>query len=184
MSDIGSEKLLEIYLNEYNKLKEETISRISFRDNLLYVNLTAIGAIVSYAIANSTHYYALLVVPWICFILGWTYIVNDEKISAIGKYLRYDLNNKLVELLEQTDKTILAWETFHRDDEKRVGRKVVQFMVDELTFCVSGLIAIGAFWMLVPQISPSLKLFSFGEALLILLLGVEIFLYSDFKKGK
>ncbi|WP_187329296.1 hypothetical protein [Halomicronema hongdechloris] len=32
--------------------------------------------------SDPTHYYALLVIPWVCLILGWTYVVNDEKISS------------------------------------------------------------------------------------------------------
>lgn len=184
MSDTNSTKLLEIYLNEYNALKGETVQRIGFRDNLLYVNLVTIGAIISYAANKPIHYYALLIIPWVCFILGWTYIINDQKVSAIGQYIRHDLLNKINSLLDQKDESLFGWEIVHRSDEKRIGRKVVQFLVDEIAFCLSGIVAVGAFWTLVPTIPRSLKLFSIGETVLLLLLGIEIFLYSDFKKGK
>jgi hypothetical protein len=184
MNDTNAAQLFDIYLHEYDKLKDEAVQRIGFRDNLLYVNLAAIGAIISYAANNAAHYYALLIIPWVCFILGWTYLVNDEKISAIGRYIRQDLLHKLNTLLNQNDETLFGWEVAHRSDERRMGRKIIQFLVDEIAFCLSGLIAVGAFWSLVPAMSKSLKLLSIGETIVLLLLGVAIFLYSDFKKGK
>ena len=185
MDESTSKQLLDIYLKEYNSLKGEAVSRIGFRDNLLYVNLTTIGAVISYAANKPAHYYALLIIPWICFILGWTYIVNDQKISAIGHYLRHELTDKINALLgQQQGETLFGWEIAHRSDEKRVGRKVVQFVVDELTFCISGLITTGAFWMLVPDLPGNLKLLTVGEFILLLLLGVELFFYADFKKGE
>ena len=76
-------KIWKIWLAEYDKLKTEQTQRIGFRDNLPYVTLCLFGGTIA---ITTTNYYALLVVPWICLILGWTYLVNDEKISAIGRY--------------------------------------------------------------------------------------------------
>ncbi len=73
---------------------------IGFRDNLLYVTLIAFGGIISYAMTAQSHYYAFLILPWVCIILGWTYVVNDEKISAIGKYIREESRIKMAELVE------------------------------------------------------------------------------------
>jgi hypothetical protein len=54
---------------------------------LLYVTLTLFGGILAYAISG-TNSLALLILPWVCLIMGWTYLVNDEKISALGRYVR------------------------------------------------------------------------------------------------
>ncbi len=78
---------LNVYLQEYSALKEEQKSRIGFRDNLLYVNLAAVGAIFSFALNKPDNKYALLVLPLVSVILGWTYLVNDQKNSAIGQYI-------------------------------------------------------------------------------------------------
>ncbi len=69
------EWLLWVHLNEYVKLKDEQIARLRFRDNLLYVTLVAFGGIISYAIMSdqTQYYYAFLVLPWVCLVLGWTY---------------------------------------------------------------------------------------------------------------
>jgi hypothetical protein len=74
MSD--KDQILEIFLKEYDKLKSEQAQRIGFRDNLLYVTLGIFGTVVSFAVSNSANYSALLVIPWVCLILGWTYVMN------------------------------------------------------------------------------------------------------------
>lgn len=77
-----------VHLQEYEKLKDEQTARIGFRDNLIYVALGVFGGLASFALTDASHMYALLIVPWVCAVLGWTYLVNDEKISAIGAYIR------------------------------------------------------------------------------------------------
>jgi hypothetical protein len=111
---------LKIWLAEYDKLKTEQAQRIGFRDNLLYVTLGLFGVIIPTAISNATNYYALLVVPWICLILGWTYLINDEKISAIGRYIRLTLVEKVKEKTGHPDvESLFGWEIAHRSDPRR-----------------------------------------------------------------
>ncbi|WP_242056765.1 MULTISPECIES: hypothetical protein [Oscillatoriales] len=146
------QQMLEVYLKEYEKLKDEQTQRIGFRDNLLYVTLGAFGAVISFALANTTNYYALLVIPWVCLILGWTYLVNDEKISALGRYIRLNLVEKIKEQTGHTDiESIFGWEIVHRSDRRRKRRKIEQLIIDEITFVFSGVIALVAFRFLVTQ---------------------------------
>lgn len=183
MSDKDS--ILEILLAEYDKLKSEQAQRIGFRDNLLYVTLGVFGAVVSFAVSNPSHYYALLVIPWVCLILGWTYVVNDEKISAIGRYIRYKLVDKVKEHTGYEDlETLFGWEIAHRDDIHRKRRKIQQLIVDEITFVASGGIALAAFWFLVPQPPIGVTILSWVELLLLIVLGVETFIYADLEKGR
>jgi hypothetical protein len=95
MSD--REQIFQVYLQEYEKLKSEQTQRIGFRDNLIYVTLGVFGTVITFAVSSKANYYALLIVPWVCLILGWTYLVNDEKISAIGKYIRLTLAERIKE---------------------------------------------------------------------------------------
>lgn len=83
MTDYKSQ-LLDIHLREFDKLKSEQIARIGFRDNLIYVTIVAVGGILSFALTSLANYNALLLVPWATLILGWTYLVNDEKIPPSG----------------------------------------------------------------------------------------------------
>jgi hypothetical protein len=45
--------------------------------------LTLFGGILAYAISG-TNSLALLILPWVCLIMGWTYWVNDEKFQHWG----------------------------------------------------------------------------------------------------
>jgi len=183
MSEKGSS--LEVLLAEYNCLKSEQAQRIGFRDNLLYVTLGVFGAVVSFAVSDPAHYYALLVIPWVCLILGWTYVVNDEKISSIGRYIRYTLVDKVKEHTRHEDlETLFGWEIAHRSDKHRRRRKIQQLIVDEITFVVSGLIALAAFWFLVANPPIGVIILSWAELILLIALGVETFIYADLAKGR
>ncbi|MEH1945199.1 MAG: hypothetical protein V7L01_33980 [Nostoc sp.] len=183
MSD--KQQILEVYLHEYEKLKEEQAQRIGFRDNMLYVTLGVFGAILSFALSGSSNYYALLVIPWICLILGWTYLINDEKISAIGRYIRHTLVNKIQELTGNADiESIFGWEIAHRSDKRRFRRKIEQLIIDEITFVVSGIVALLAFWFLVPQPPLAVNILCVVELVLLIILAVEIFIYADLGVGR
>jgi hypothetical protein len=180
----NKEGLLYVHLNEYIKLKDEQIQRMRFRDNLLYMTLVAFGGIMSYAVTEPSRYYAFLVLPWVCLILGWTYLVNDEKISAIGRYIREELSDKIEKLTSTEKNSLFGWEVAHRSDKRRVSRKIFQLIVDETTFVISGLVALGFFWFLVPEPVISVRLLWSAEAVLVCSLGLWIFVYADLKKGR
>jgi hypothetical protein len=179
------EWLLWVHLNEYVKLKDEQIARMRFRNNLLYVTLVAFCGVMSYAMSHPSHYYTFLVLPWVCLILGWTYLINDEKISAIGRYIRLTMTEKLGTLVNEKPELLFGWEIVHRDDKWRTSRKKIQLLIDELIFCLSGLVALGFFWAL-GQKSWGSILFSIFmlEIVLLCVLGLWIFIYADLKKGR
>jgi hypothetical protein len=176
--------ILELLFKEYDKLKSEQVQRIGFRDNLLYVTLGLCSTVISFSVSNSSNYYALLIIPWVCFILGWTYVVNDEKISAIGKYIRYNFSDKVKGYTGQDLITLFAWETTHRDDKHRKRRKFYQLIVDEVAFVFSGMIALLIFWSHVPNSPIAVKLLSCFELISLFVLAIEIYIYSDLVKGK
>jgi hypothetical protein len=180
------QQILEIYFQEYDKLKSEQSQRIGFRDNLIYVTLGLFGGIItSIALFKPANYYPLLVIPWVCLILGWTYVVNDEKISAIGRYIRLTLTEKIKEQTGHTDiESIFGWETDHRSDKRRKRRKIQQLIIDEITFVFSGIIAVICFWALVSNVPLAINIFALIEILLLVILGVEIIIYADLKKGR
>lgn len=179
------QQILEIYFKEYDKLKSEQAQRIGFRDNLLYVTLGLFGTIISLAVSSPANRYALLVIPWVCLILGWTYVVNDEKITAIGRYIRYTLTEKIKEQTGHTDiESIFGWEIAHRSDNRRTRRKIEQLIIDEITFVLSGITALICFWVLVSNPPLAVNILGFIETLLLVILGVEIAIYADLAKGR
>jgi hypothetical protein len=121
----------------------------------------------------------LLLLPPVSVLLGWTYLVNDEKISAIGRYVRDELAPRLEQLTSGHGAAkIFGWENAHRRDARRASRKWLQLAVDLLAFCASPLAALAVFWALGPVGAP-LLLVSLAELAAIAVLGVQIVLYAD-----
>lgn len=180
-----NEQTLQILMEEYKVLKSEQNSRIGFRDNLLYVTLGILGTIASFALTNDKGFYAFLVIPWVCLIMGWTYLTNDDKISAIGRHIRDSLEARISALIggSADNKALFPWETAHRSDPKRISRKSIQLFIDQLTFVLSGYAALIGFWMAVPKRWNTPMFLSIVEAILLLVLALRIDVYSDRKKG-
>ncbi len=176
--------LVEIYLSEYEKLKQEQTARIGFRDNLIYATLIALTAVVSIVADDIARIPVLLVLPMVCITLGWTYLVNDEKISAIGRYLRITFSDKVRELINDKDVMVFGWEVAHRSDKRRGSRKIIQFIIDEFVFVLPGVIAISIFWLNVSNHFLPLRWIAGIESIFLLILGWQIYSYADFQKGK
>src|SRR5262249_14253740 len=126
-----SSQRIDVLLAEYKTLKSEQQARIALRDNLLYVTLGASGAIVAFALSKDAPPAALLAIPWLTLIVGWTYVVNDEKNSAAGQYIRERLEPAVRSVAGSPD-SLFAWELAHRGDSYRRERKLIQLLVDLL----------------------------------------------------
>jgi hypothetical protein len=173
--DVTVGKLL---IMEYERIKEEQKVRIGFRDNLLYATLGSMGAIIA-AVVSSGNNAPTLLLPPVSLVLGWTYLVNDEKISAIGRYIRTELTPRLSELTTKSS-PVLGWETAHRSDGRRSTRKYLQLAIDLITFCCSPIAGIIFFWSADPR-SIALVVLSIIELLAIAILAIQIFVYADLK---
>lgn len=135
-----------VLLQEYGALKSEQAQRIGFRDNMLYVTIGAVGGVVSVGLGiggAGALPEAFLLVPWVTAILGWTYLANDQKITAIRQYVEGSLEPRLRGLLG-TNEVLFRWESFHRQDKRRRQRKWIQLLIDLSTFVFSGVAALGA----------------------------------------
>ncbi|MFI5493947.1 hypothetical protein [Actinoplanes sp. NPDC051859] len=182
-SSVTTGKLL---LVEYERLKDEQKTRIGFRDNLIYATLASMAGVVAATLAPRGNTGVLLLLPPVCVVLGWTYLVNDEKVSALGRYMRLTLAPKLAELAgasEDDAAGIFGWETAHRSDPDRRLRKVSQLIVDLGTFCLPAVSALVVFWVLGPARGDLLAV-SVAELLLVLALGAHIIRYADLGVGR
>jgi hypothetical protein len=118
-------------------------------------------------------------------VLGWGYLVNDEKVSAIGRYVRIDLTSRIAALAKISNPEYLfGWEIAHRSDARRRRRKIAQLAIDLVTFVVSGSAALIAFCVLVPTAHSLLKGVAIVEGLMLLWLGIEIIVHADLKSGR
>ncbi|MFJ6724857.1 hypothetical protein ACIQPQ_08050 [Streptomyces sp. NPDC091281] len=164
----------QLMLAEYQSVKDEQKARIGFRDNLLYVTLAVVAAVIA-AAAQASQPEMLLALPPVCVVLGWTYLVNDEKISAIGRYVRGELAPRLAVLAGQTE--AFGWEHFHRSDHRRYSRKAAQCAVDLLAFCVVPLSGLIVYWA-AGDLSAGLLVLSVTEAAAVVALGVVVVRYA------
>lgn len=176
--DVGAGVLLTA---EYGQLKEEQAQRIGTRDNLMYATLVSIAGAVAGAYQAQAPDILLLLPPG-CAILGWTYLINDEKISAIGRYIRLDLDPRLAKLVD-SPQPLFGWEISHRSDPHRRSRKIIQLCTDLLTFCVPGLIAILARLMLADS-SILTTVIVTVEITLVLILATQIVVNADLVRDR
>ncbi|MEK8143704.1 hypothetical protein NKH18_21875 [Streptomyces sp. M10(2022)] len=171
--DVTESRLL---LAEYDRIKEEQKTRIGFRDNLLYFSLAASSAVLAITV-QSRQTQLLLTVPVICLVMGWTYLVNDEKITAVGCYIRDQLGPRLAELIGAHG-VVFGWEIYHRSDASRASRKRLQTVVDLFTYVVLPVICMTAFWCS-PAVRPLLLIVSLAQALALAVLGWQFLRYAE-----
>ncbi|MGW5848952.1 hypothetical protein ACWFQ8_13550 [Streptomyces sp. NPDC055254] len=176
MSEPGSISTEQLLLLEYDRLKDEQRARIGFRDNLLYATLASVAGILVLHVQSKTPA-TLLLLPPITVLLGWTYLVNDEKISAIGRYVRTRIAPRFATGGEGGQE-VFGWEVAHRDDPRRRSRKRLQLAVDLLCFCGPPIGAVAAYWT-AGRTSPVLAAVSVAELLATVLLAWQIVAYAD-----
>lgn len=157
-----------VMLTEYEQLKEEQRSRISTRDNLIYAVLIASAAVASATVANGSVY--LLLLPPGAVLLGWAYLMNDVKVSQLGRYLQAELGPAVAALIPD-EGVVFGWE--RRTDPRRNRRKRLQLGADLLAFCLLPVAALIAYWAAGP-LSVPLVAVSVLELAGVGLLAVEI----------
>ncbi|WP_329571734.1 hypothetical protein [Kitasatospora sp. NBC_01266] len=173
VDDVPSSSLL---LAEYDKMKDEQKARIGTRDKILYATFVALFSVVVTTV-QGRHTSLLLILPGATSVLGWTYLMNDQKISAIGRYIRTDLGPRL-SALAGAEHNLFGWEVAHRRDRHRTQRKIIQCAVDLSVFTAIPLAAVIAYWCNATSSTMPL-LISFVETVAILVLSAQIVRYAE-----
>ncbi|MFI1953191.1 hypothetical protein ACH437_15295 [Streptomyces xinghaiensis] len=166
-----------LLLSEYERLKDEQRGRIAFRDNLVYAMLASAAAVLAAALRSGFESGFLLLLPPVSILLGWTFLINDQKISAMGQYLRGTLAPRLA-AAAGTEEEVFGWETAHRGDPRRAWRKRMQLAADLIAFVLTPAAAILTYLLSGPLIAM-LVVVSVLEAAATAVLGVQIVLYAD-----
>jgi hypothetical protein len=165
---------------EYEQVKEEQRARIGFRDNLLYATLASMAAVITFTLQGGGRSVLLLLLPPASVLLGWAYLVNDEKISAMGRYIREEIDPRLSALVPGRSR-VFGWERAHRDDARRISRKRLQLGVDLMLFSVAPLAALTVYWTSGPQHWVLIAV-SAAEAALVCVLAAQIVGYADLNR--
>lgn len=167
----------DVHLAEYDALKAEQTSRIALRDRLMYAALAALAATLALVIQPAGRPYLLLLLPLVCIVLGWTYFANDQKISAIGRYLGRHLASALV-TSDGGVGGVLAWESVHRCDPLWRLDKFAQLAVDLLMFVVPSLLSTVLYWS-AGGVRADLLVLSIIEALVTLGFAARVVVAAD-----
>ncbi|MFE9688027.1 hypothetical protein [Streptomyces sp. NPDC006285] len=166
-----------LLLCEYERIKDEQRGRIAFRDGLIYAMLASTAAVLAASLRSEFEAGFLLLLPPVSVLLGWTYLINDQKISAMGQYIRVTLAPRLAAVAGTNDE-VFGWETAHREDARRVWRKRMQLAADLIAFVVMPAAAI-LIYLLVGTLTAQLVVVSALETVAIIVLGAQIVLYAD-----
>lgn len=160
---------------EYERLKDEQKHRIAARDGLLYATFAATAGVIIGVLRFGGGASLLLVLPAVTVVLGWTYLVNDQKVSAIGRYVRTRLAPRLQAIVGAP---VFEWELVHRVDTRRHSRKILQATVNLAVFTAGPLVALTIYWVTGPW-PVGLLAISAVEAIATLTLAGQILRYAD-----
>ncbi|MGA4996526.1 hypothetical protein ACPCB7_00705 [Streptomyces arboris] len=169
----------EALLLEYEVLKAEQKARIIARDHLMYATLAGLVSVLVVVLTADAPTGAVLLLPPVCLVLGWTYLANDQKISAAGRYLRDELAPRLAELTGTRPDEVLGWEWAHRSEPGRSAAKILQLAVDLIMFVVPTAVAVVLHWTAATP-GRVLSLVAVAELAAAAVLAVRIVLAADF----
>jgi hypothetical protein len=132
--------IVDLLMLEYSHLKEEQRLRIATRDNLVYTTLAAQAVLAGAAIQSDSPTLMFAIAP-VCVILGWTRMVNDQKVTAIRRYIHRWVRPELRSTLGRGSASVLGWEAAHRVGAGWRTRKIGQVLSDLLLCCAPAILA-------------------------------------------
>ena len=171
---------LSMHLAEYEQLKLEQTHRLNVRDNLIYVMLTVFGAIISYSLSDSQHHHSLLILPWAALILGWTYLLNDQKVSEIRKYLNTVFISNIKKTCPEKKTDVFGWENFYSESKYRRLKKIFQLFVNLTVFCFSGIAGLAIYIIKVDLLSKAAITLLMLGAVVMIILALWFIIYSEY----
>lgn len=151
----------EVMLAEYDKLKDEEQERIRTCHGLIAAMATAAAAAAGFAYQLGT-VDTLLVVPGAALVLGWTYLINEERAAEASRHIRQVLGPLFRSRLG-TDVAVFGWEARRRRGGR--WRRATQVGVNLLLFCGPASGAMVVWWLQAPA-RPPLRMVAYLDSLL------------------
>jgi hypothetical protein len=127
-------------LLEFEKLKDEQIGRLTYRDTLFYFTMTIIGGAMAIACSDKDKQAAeiLLALPFAVFIGGVAHITCDRRIDDIGTYVHDKLSVAVAQKVGQEPSQVFAWEEYFRSAPLHWWRKILQLFSNLMLYSASG----------------------------------------------
>lgn len=128
--------------DEHMTLKTEQLERIKQRDTFLNLNIVALGVFAAIAVQNQKQAAAWLVVPWLTAIIGWAYLSNDDKVTAIARHLTATVDTRTA---------ALSWEAGQKGLLPLWVRRLAEVVVFLLSFVLPTPVAIALYATAYPE---------------------------------
>lgn len=156
---MNDEKKIDIVLEEYKTLRNETQSRSQKQFFSISASLIAVGTLVGIFLQNTINNSPiLLIIPWILTVFGIIWVDNAEAIRRIGKFIGEEIEKKKIPLLtEEKPEKLLTWQTSINEKYSKSNIRDIPYLiifVPLIYFILPSIIAIVVF------ISSSIKLLS------------------------
>ena len=108
---VDAQALRDVVLAEYSALRAEIVGRISAQDTMVNLHLTAVAAIIGFAVAERGSLGLLLLVPPLSCTVSALYVSHNAYIRLMSRYIRSELRLSLEQALGSTAHfRIFAWE--------------------------------------------------------------------------
>lgn len=113
---VNTEQLLTVYLEEYKMLRVEISDRVKNEFAIIASSIAFTGvAVAALSHANTYQAIAMLMTPWISFVLGVVYVGQEINIAQAAEYIHNDIRPAIIKLLNinpQLERSVLNWENF------------------------------------------------------------------------
>lgn len=95
--DVGSPNGKDGPLEEYKALRAEILTRIVIQQNIVTLQLTVSGAVISFALAGSGggRNYFLLILPFTSYMLSGRFARQTTLIANLGMYIQQSLSHRI-----------------------------------------------------------------------------------------
>jgi len=138
----GGKAMRDHDLLEFEKLKDEQIGRLTYRDTLFYFTLVIIGGGLATVYSKAEAAVILLALPFAIFIAGVSHITCDRRIEDIGIYIRDYLTKTVAEKSGTPPEKVFAWEYYFPSTSWHSVRKLLQFVANFLLYAGAGIVSL------------------------------------------
>jgi hypothetical protein len=168
----SSNDLMSAILAEYSALRSEIGGRISAQDGMINIYMTAVAAIIGFALSDRSRLLLLLIVPVLSFSVRLLYQAHNGHIGLIARYVNGELRQLAADGTGES--RVLGWEDWNhgkrtwRDDLPHGLGLVVLFPLSAVLSMLLVVPALDAWWNWTAWVFDALLLI--GQIFLIRLL--------------
>jgi hypothetical protein len=143
--ELSKAEQVQVALAEYATLRGEIASRISAQDAMIGIHVTAVAAIIGFALAERGSLIMLLIVPPLSCAVSAMYVNHNAYIRLISHYIETKLRPVLVSDVRSNE---LGWEKWCRGggDGRADRLRRAHLVTLNALFLLPGVLTMGLVW--------------------------------------